>query len=346
MANIEPREVQWAWRRRIPLGRITLFVGLPGEGKSMATMDFAARISTGTPWPDGEPCERGSVLIISGEDDPADTIRPRLDAHCADVSRVHLLSMVKRIGENGKPFDVIFTLADLDALESALRRIPDCKLIVVDPIGSFIGADADCNRDNEVRAVLAPLAKLAEKYGPAVLIVAHRRKGGGTRADDLALGSRAFTGIARASWHLTRDQKNKGRRLLLAGKNNLAPEGSGLAFAIAGTPPTIQWERDPVAMSADDALSQENGGGEDARPGPEPQARIAAQEWLRQLLAKGEVPARKVRIEAKAAGMNYRTVQRAADELGILREKNQFNSGWQWRFPMPETAPTERDNSG
>jgi hypothetical protein len=338
MADIEAREVRWLWPGRIPLGRITLLVGRPGEGKSFFTMDAVSRVSTGSPWPDGARCERGSALIISGEDDPADTIRPRLDAHHADVSRVHLFSTVRRIGDDGKPLEVMFILGDLAALETALQRVPDCRLVIIDPIGSFLGGNVDAYRENEVRSVLAPVAKLAEKYGPAVLVVAHRRKSSSTVADDLAMGSRGFTGIARACWHLSRDVKNKGRRLLLPGKNNLAREGHGLAFTIEGDPPHIVWEKAPIQMSADDALAIENGDAEGAKPGPEPHARKAAEDWLREILANGEVAAAKVKAEAEEAGMNYRTVQRAADTLGIIREKNGFDGGWQWRFPKAGSA--------
>ena len=92
LADVEPREVKWLWSGRIPLGRITLLVGRPGEGKSFLTTDIAARVTTGSPWPDGRGnAPKGSVIIISAEDDPADTIRPRLDAHHADARRVHLL---------------------------------------------------------------------------------------------------------------------------------------------------------------------------------------------------------------------------------------------------------------
>lgn len=235
LADVEPRPVSWLWAGRIPLGRITLLVGRPGEGKSFLTTDAAARVTTGTPWPDGSECPKGSVILISAEDDPHDTIRPRLDAHYADARKVHLLSAVRRVDADGQ-YERMITLADLDAIEAALVRLPDCKLIVVDPIGSFLGGRTDAHRDNEVRGVLAPIAALAEKYGPAVLVVAHRRKSPGSIADDLALGSRAFTGIARAVWHLTRDHENKARRLLLPGKNNLAREGDGLAFSIIGDP--------------------------------------------------------------------------------------------------------------
>jgi hypothetical protein len=232
------------------------------------------------------------------------------------------------------------TLADLDAIEQALTQLPDCKLIVVDPIGSFLGGKTDAHRDNEVRGVLAPIAKLAEKYGVAVLVVAHRRKSPGAIADDLALGSRAFTGIARAVWHLTRDTENKSRRLLLPGKNNLAAEGDGLAFTIIGGPPRIVWERDPVAMRADDALAVEHEHHE-AKPGPKPGTRNRAVEWLRDLLKAGPMPAANVKEEAKNAGYAWRTAHRAKDALGVKPFRREFSGEWFWDLPADSA---EQDN--
>src|SRR5262249_50795304 len=94
LADIKPQEVAWLWPNRIPLGRLTIFAGRPGDGKSFLTMELAARVTTGRDFPDGTPCPRGSVIVASAEDDPADTIRPRLDAAGADVERVFLLSGV------------------------------------------------------------------------------------------------------------------------------------------------------------------------------------------------------------------------------------------------------------
>jgi putative DNA primase/helicase len=301
---------------------------------------MAARISTGTPWPDGTDCPSGSVILITAEDDPGDTIRPRLDAHRADVRNVHLLSAVRRVGEDGQPHEVLFTLADVAALETALKAVPDCRLIVVDPIGSFLGGDTDAHRDNEVRSVLAPVARLAEKYGAAVLVVAHRRKGVGSIADDLALGSRAFTGIARAVWHVTRDPENKARRLLLPGKNNLAPEGNGLAFAIVGDPGAVAWERDPVEMSADDALALENGNsGNGHKPGPDPEAQNQAADWLaRELADFEEHPVRELKDAAKEAGLAWRTVQKASQRLGVKVHRATFGGGCVWRLLKPKAS--------
>jgi RecA-family ATPase len=154
-SDINAVDVQWLWPGRIPVGRITLLVGLPGKGKSLVTIDAAARVSTGMPWPDGSNCPRGSAILITAEDNPNDTIRPRLDAAGADVSRVGLLSMLRRRDTNGRPIETPFTLADVAELEKELLRLPDCKLVVIDPVGAFLGGGVDAHRDNEVRAVLA-----------------------------------------------------------------------------------------------------------------------------------------------------------------------------------------------
>lgn len=343
LADIEPREVRWLWPGRVPLGRITLLVGRPGEGKSFLTTDMAARVSTGRAWPDGTECPAGTVLLVSAEDDPADTIRPRLDAHGADVRRVHLLATVRRRGEGGHLVEAMFTLEDLQALETALLRHPDCRLIVIDPVGSFIGGSTDAHRDNEVRAVLAPIAQLAERYGPAVLIVAHRRKSAGSIADDLALGSRAFTGIARAVWHLTRDPNDKNRRLLLAGKNNLAPEGTGLAFDIGGIPPAINWETSPVNMCADDALAAESEGGGD---GGDSGALTEAMEFLRAELADGRKAGTEVKASAKAAGIKTRTLDRARARLGVVAAPDGYRGPWTWALPQHASPDSARVSQG
>jgi putative DNA primase/helicase len=341
LADVEPTEIKWLWFQRVPLGRITLLVGMPGEGKSFLTTYMASRVSTGSPWPDGTECPRGSVIFICAEDDPADTIRPRLDAHHADVRRIHLLATVRKGGDKDEAKEVMFTLADVDALETALKRHPDCKLVVVDPIGSFLGGRTDAHRDNEVRGVLAPVAKLAEKYGVAVVVVAHRRKAGGAVADDLALGSRAFTGIARAVWHLTHHPEKKSLKLLLPGKNNLARQNSGLGFTISGNPPAIWWERGEVDMSADDALAADNAA-QGKRPGPEPKARNKAAEWLQDFLRDGPMRAGQIKDDVKEAGYAWRTVERAKDDLGIKPYREQFGGAWMWKLPLEGT----RQDSG
>ena len=304
--------------RTIPLGRITLLVGRPGEGKTFVTTDISAGSAPGRPWPDGSvSCPSGSVIFVSAEDDPADTIRPRLNAHHADVRRVHLLSAVRRVAKDGAIHEVMFTLADVGALESALMALPDCKLIVVDPIGSFLGGSTDSHRDNEVRSVLAPwpvwqrstgvrwwwLPIVAKVRGPAPMI--------SLWALGPSLVSQELCGTSAGTL------ESPTRRLLLPGKNNLAKEGDGLAFAIEGEPPAIVWESEPVTMSADDALEIENGDGRGSKRGPEPAARIEAEEWLRGQLKAGEIPVVRSGTRPRPHGYAWRTMQRAATPLGL-----------------------------
>lgn len=345
LASVTPRPVSWLWRGRIPMGRISLLVGRPGEGKSFLTTDAAARISTGTPWPDGSDCPKGSVLLLTAEDDPADTIRPRLDAHYADTFKVHLLSAVRRQDGEGQ-YEKVITLADVNEIEESLQRLSDCKLVVVDPIGSFLGGRTDAHRDNEVRAVLAPIAALAEKYGPAVLVVAHRRKSAGSNADEMALGSRAFTGIARAVWHVSRDSEDKSRRLFLPGKNNLAREGDGLAFSIIGEPPRIVWERDPVAMSADDSLAAETEI-HDQKSGPEAEALAGAANWLRSALEGGPRPAKDLFDEWKnGEGGSERTLKRAKQSVDVEAYRDKVPGPWWWRLPGKDARPSQDGELG
>ncbi len=334
LADVTPEPVRWLWQNRIPRGRLSLLVGRPGEGKSFATADWAARVTTGHAWPDGSPCEQGSVLLVSAEDDPADTIRPRLDAHGADVSRVHFLRGVHCIGPGGKPCEAMFTLADLPALEAALAAMDVPGLCVIDPIGSFLGSSADAHRDNEVRGVLAPLGLLAQKTGVAIVLVAHQRKSAASHADDTVLGSRAFTGIARSVLHLMRDPDDDERRLLLPGKSNLARPADGLAFRIDGDPPRLVWEEGTVAATADAVLAAHAGGGSGTSS-----ALDEAKEWLRDTLIDGPVPAVEVKNQAEADGIALRTLQRAKQVLNVVATKEGYAAKGRWVWVMPHSAP-------
>lgn len=325
MADVEPEPVRWLWPGRLPRGRLALLAGMPGLGKSYFTTDAAARVSTGTAWPDGSPCELGSVLFVAAEDDPADTVRPRLDAHGADVERVHLLSGVRR-RHHGKPVDAAFTLEDLAPLERALADLRDVRLVVVDPIGSYLGRGANADKDTEVRSVLAPLAALATKTDAAVLIVAHTRKAQAAHADDAVMGSRAFTGLARSVLHLLPDPDdtaNPPRRLLLPGKNNLAAPPPGLAFTIGAEPARVRWSDAPVTMTAADVLARGSGGSDGG-------AFDDACEWLRDVLCGGPVPSAELRRLAKEDGLAWRTVERAKSAVGVQSGRIDYDDDKPW----------------
>jgi putative DNA primase/helicase len=316
-ADIEPQEVAWLWPERIPLGRLTVLAGRPGVGKSFVTVDFASRVSTGMAWPDGSVNESaGGVLFFAAEDDPADTIRPRLDAAGADNERVYYCRNV-----------------DLAEIESRIDRVPDCRLVVIDPIGSYLGRCVDAYRENEVRAVLEPLAEIARRRSIAVILVAHTRKAWASFADDSVLGSRAFVGLPRAVWHVTKDPQDRMRRLFLPGKSNLSRETSGLAFRIVPNPARVQW-LGPVDLQADDLAVEES------IRGRKPEARNAAVDWLQKLLREKPMSVQKIRKAAQKAGFSWATVRRAAEMLPIERRKKAFGGGWEWRLESDAKMPT------
>jgi hypothetical protein len=147
-------------------------------------------------------------------------------------------------------------------------------------------------------------------------------------------------------WHLTRDNENKARRLLLPGKNNLAREGDGLAFSIIGEPPRISWERDPVAMSADDALAAESQSREQ-KPGPDAEALDAASAWLRSALAGGTRLAKDLIDEWKnGQSGSERTLKRARQSLGVEAYRVEVPGPWWWRLPGKDAKPPESDQLG
>ncbi len=324
LSDVQPQPVRWLWPDRIALGKLTVLAGDPGLGKSFSTLDMTARITQGTPWPDrrGEPGCPGSAVLMNAEDDLADTIRPRLDAAGADPTKVIALTGVKT-GDGESERSV--TLADVDAIEGAIRELPDCRLVVVDPVSAYL-AGIDGRKNADTRGLLAPLAALAGKYGVAVVMVTHLNKSGGARALYRAMDSLAFVAAARAAYLVTADKADPQRRLFLPMKNNLGVDNSGLAYRLIDG--AVAWEPDPVGTSADEALAADA----DREGGQAIKHECA--EWLRELLTPGPVASTEVEAEAKAAGYTRGTLRRARELLTIkvYRATGSTSSPWFWRL--------------
>jgi hypothetical protein len=187
-ADIESKPIDWLWLGRIARGKLTMVAGNPGLGKSQLTAAIASTATTGGTWPvDGTWCPQGNVIFLNAEDDAADTIRPRLEAAGADLSRVFSLDAV-RDGDTGK--ESAFNLdQDLSRLRSMLNEIGGAVLIVIDPITAYMGG-VDSHKNADVRAVLGPVATLAADYGAAIIGVSHLNKGGGNEAMMRVMGKR------------------------------------------------------------------------------------------------------------------------------------------------------------
>jgi len=324
LGDVKARPVRWLWPGRIPSGKVTLVAGDPNIGKSMISLDMAARVSRGTAWPDGAAnAGAGGVVILTAEDDLGDTVVPRLQAAGADVGRVRALAAVKSGGQT-RTFDLG---RDVEVLAEAIRATPDCRLAIIDPVTAYLPGK-DGNSNVEIRSVLAPLAALAAESGVAVVGVTHLRKGDGAPLYRI-MGSLGFVAAARAVWAACKDQADPTgrRRFLLPCKNNLAPDGGGLAYRIevlnGDTVPVVTWESGPVAIRLEDVLPTQGA------PGPDPEAQREAEDFLRQALAGGPRAAKEVIREAGDLGITRRTLYRARQGVGVRADSERYG---QWRL--------------
>ena len=307
-----------------------MLAGHPGLGKSQVTSSMAAIVTTGGLWPvDRVHCEPGNVVFLSAEDDAEDTIRPRLEASGADLCKCCILDAV-RDGDKERMFNLA---ADLPRLADMLRRIGDVAMIVIDPITAYLGA-TDSHKNAEIRALLAPLAELAAKYGAAIVCVSHLNKGGsGGDVLTRVMGSMAFVAAARAAFIVVKDEEDPRRRLLLPIKNNIGNDTTGLAFTIESRnlpgeieTSCVSWEADPVTTTADEAM----------RPQGDPEERNAleeAKEFLTNLLADGPVSTRQVKADADGAGHSWASIRRAQTALKIEATKEGMKGPWLWKLP-------------
>lgn len=327
--DLTPESIRWLWPDWLALGKMHILAGAPGQGKTTIALTFAATVTIGGRWPDGNRCAPGNILIWSGEDDPADTLLPRLLAAGADKSRCYFVNGTRINGEV-EPFD---PARDMTALEAQALRIGGAKLLIVDPVVSAVTGDS--HKNTEVRRALQPLVDLASRLDAAVLGISHFSKGGaGSDPASRVVGSIAFTAVARVvlvAAKVKGGDDEQDRRILARGKSNIGPDDGGFEYHIEQAEPLpgihasyIAWGKS-VAGSARDLLTEPE---TDTGQGGGNSAQSEAEEFLIQLLKEGPSPTKHVEAEAKAAGISWRTVRRASDALGIKKRKLQGT--WYW----------------
>ncbi len=337
--NVQPKPINWLWPNRIALGKLTLIAGDPGLGKSLLSIELAKHVTKGIHWPvDDTPCPIGDVILLSAEDDLADTIRPRLDATGANPNRVYFLESILEIDkQSGKAIKSCFSLKrDVAALEQVLKQKPQTKLIIIDPISAYLGG-ADSHNNADIRSLLSPLSELANKKRVAIVVITHLNKGNSQgSAMYRATGSLAFVAAARAVFIVTRDQEDPDRRLFLPIKNNLGTDREGFAYRIiqAGNGAAIiEWEDETITISADDALS--------VLSNEDRTERQDAVSFLERELKGGPVNSKEIYKSADACGIAKRTLHRAKSELGVVAYKKEFAGSWAWKLPeedLPEDS--------
>ena len=332
LADVTPAAVQWLWPSRLAYGALALWVGDGGWGKSRASHDLAARVSRGEPWPDGAPgAAPADVVLLSAEDALDYTLRPSVEIAGGDLARVHVLTAVTE----GEGRERTFSLErDLRLLEDVVART-QAALVIVDPVSAYFGTHLDSNRDTDVRSVLAPLVRVAERRRVAVLGIMHVGKSSERQARHRVLGSVGFVNAARLVAAVGPDPDAPERRLVSMFKSNLCKEAPTLAFRLVSAPgalaPRVAWEAQHEQVDSEVVLN--------GRPKLPEDAEVKdADAVLAELLASESWPLRASDVEAaaRAHGLHIRSLQRAAKKVGVRIAKSGFRGGWMWYAPPRE----------
>lgn len=287
-ADITTRRTEWLWPGHLPAGAFVLLNGRQGDGKGTIGADWAARLTTGTPMPDGYRGEVINCAVLSLEDDTERTVVPRLKSAGCDLKRVSILDGIDDVDGDGIPIRRPWRMpGDLSALSEFITE-NEIGFLILDPVAYMIGG-ADGNAYSEIGSILTSLGQVAGLTGCTILGVRHLRKSSSSDARDAGIGSVAWTAVARVEFIVGRDpQDESGRlRVLAQSKNNLAPESPSFAYVIEQDD---ELEVGRVRWVGTSGLSARHLTSE--LDGPEAQSdRVEARELLRVLLADGPVDA-------------------------------------------------------
>lgn len=238
MSEVKPKNVSWLWYSRLAKGKLALWQGSPGCGKSQVTIYVASVISNGGKFMDDFQCEEGQVMFITAEDEASDTLKPRLMAQNAKMTNILELQWIKK--RSGKMAMFNFSRY-MEQFRTAVRKLPNLKLIVVDPISAFLG-EIDGNTTGEVRGLLNELKNVAEERSCAVILINHHNKSSGQSAGNRSSGSHAFAAAARMQCVFgpkpigEEETKIVNKEFLMAPiKNNLTPDPTTRMYTIEST---------------------------------------------------------------------------------------------------------------
>lgn len=343
VSDIEAEAILWLWDQRLACGKFSVISGNPGLGKSQVCASLSAVVSVGGKWPvTRDKAPLGSVIILSAEDDPKDTIRPRLEAAGADLTKIHLIESVRAIGSDGMPMRRGFNLStDIPKLVVKMYELGDVRLVIIDPISAYFGS-TDSHKNAEVRTLLLPLQQAAQEMGAAILGISHLTKSEGMDVLLRTQGSVGIVAAARAVFGVGKDKDDPGKRYFMPLKNNLATDMNGFSyrieeFCLPGTDPLIRtsrvmWDNELVTQNAEDVFTT-----------PDREERSAveeAEDFLRHALGMGWVRTIDLQGQARKAGISWISVKRAQNRLKIKPTRHGglgSGGGWGWELPDSES---------
>lgn len=342
-SEVESQQMEWLWKKHIPLGKLVIVEGDPGVGKSTFLLGWlAAAVSTGRSMPDGSAGTLGGVVLLTAEEGLGDTIRPRLAAAGADLDRILLYNPFHTKEENAQ----IAFPEYAERLRAMIRKV-GAKLVIIDPLTAFLGKGISANNDQEVRKALVSLIEIAETEDATIILIRHLNKSSVQSGLYRGAGSVAISGAARVVYHVgkhpeSEDPETKaddGRRVLAATKCNIGPLPPSWVFKIlpdGDGPPTMVW-LGTEALSADD-LVQGHGKKEAAPPAEKLEE---AKAFLQEHLAGGPQYLGMLHNLRTERGISESTFKRAAKELNVKSLKTD-RKVVRWALPEREEIRFDR----
>lgn len=327
LSGVEPQAVSWLWPNFIPLARATMISGDPNVGKTWLALDIAARLSKGLTWPDGSPGpEPANVLYLTVEDNPHDTIRPRIDSLGGDPSKIAIIN---------PGYEDFISFAEHDGikkLEDEILKIGNVRLVVLDPVIDFSG-EINPNAAEQVRAFLTPLIHLAEKLNFALVLIAHLNKAQSQSAIYRTGGSTsAWLGKCRAAFMIFRDSEEKKKRYVSAIKSNLAPDDPPQLSFIPNNGRLI-FEKVVEEVDVDEHLNPQFRG----RDGEKEESSFAVS-WLKDALKNGPVDAKEIKQAAREGGISERSLNRAGHKLNVTMKAEGYGKFKTSTWALRETV--------
>ncbi|SEM81438.1 AAA domain-containing protein [Nitrosospira multiformis] len=340
-ADIKPEPIRWLWNGWLARGKLHIFAGQAGTGKTTIALAFAATVTIGGRFPDGTRAPIGNVLIWSGEDNAKDTLIPRLIAAGADLNRIHFIGDVQH-GDEIRSFD---PATDISAMMLVAARIGDISLLIVDPIVNAVAGDS--HKNGEVRRALQPLVDFGETLGCAVLGISHFSKGtNGKEPLERVSGSLAFGALARIVLATAKiNDSGTFKRIFCRAKSNIGLDHGGFEYDLSqkeidgykGVFGSYSVWGERVEGSARELLAEtESNNDEDEISGVE--------QFLKDELAAGRKSQKEIESECKGAGYSVATLRRAKKRLGIRSKKDGLKGGWYWSLPDPNSEDAHQNS--
>lgn len=321
LSSISVKKIDWLWKNIISYGKLTLFAGEPGVGKSQLLLYIASIVSNGGRFHfEKQNCEQGKVLLISGEDKSEDTIKPRLIALGANLDNIDNVKGIKRTDKHGNPYyDVICLVENIADIENKIKS-NHYKLLIIDPISVYLGS-VDENKNKEIRSALGMITALAERHNIALVINSHFSKPSGSSNKNAiyrVMGSIGFAAAARIVYGIMKDPENPKRRLFIPIKNNIGQDDEGFVYEIKSVPlehgietSRVDWLNEKIDKTANEIL---NSVPHDANNSPKLEE---VKQFLTEMLSNGSVSLSEIRKSAEAKGFSANRLYKAKDELKI-----------------------------